>query len=315
MVTQATNQPKPAARASGSLLSAVKHGVQKRPLRTVLYGVEGIGKTLFASNAPRPIFLGSEDGFGTIDAARFPAPANWAEVRAAVHELATQPHEFGTLVIDTADWIEPLLFADLCSRNGKANIEAFGYGKGYTIAVDEGWRPLLAQLEELGRKGMHVIVLAHAKGETHQPPDGEAYERWTLKIDKRAAGLLREWCDTLLFANWGGVVVDKSGKKGRAIGERYRALYTESSSGAFEAKNRFGLAPVLSLDWAEFVDGYDRAFDRDRLQREFDEIAAKAPEAVAAKARAWIAAEPKDISRLTRSIDRLRALTNNDSKE
>ncbi len=316
MATQAT--PPSSPRIAKSLLSAVKHGVQKRPLRTVLYGVEGVGKTLFASNAPRPIFLGSEDGFGTIDAARFPAPASWTEVRAAVHELATQQHEFGTLVIDTADWIEPLLFADICARHGKANVEAFGFGKGYTIAVDEGWRPLLAQLEELGRKSMHVVILAHAKGETHQPPDGEAYERWTLKIDKRASGLLKEWCDTLLFANWSGGVVDKSGKKSRAIGDRYRALYTESSSGAFEAKNRFGLAPVLNLDWAEFYDGYDRAFDRGRLQREFDAIAANAPEDVASKARAWIAAEPNDISRLTRSIDRLRALiatTNTDSKE
>lgn len=313
MATQAA--PPSSPRIAKSLLSAVKHGVQKRPLRTVLYGVEGIGKTLFASNAPRPIFLGSEDGFGTIDAARFPAPANWAEVRAAVHELATQPHEFGTLVIDTADWLEPLIFADICARNGKANIEAFGYKAGYQVAVDEGWRPFLAQLEELGRKGMHVIILAHAKGETHAPPDGEAYERWTLKIHKHGAGLFREWCDTVLFANWGGVVVDKSGKKARAIGERYRVLYTESSSGAFEAKNRYHLAPVLNLDWPEFYDGYERAFDRPRLQREFDEIAAKAPDAVASKARAWVSADPNGTSRLLRSIDRLRALTNNDSKE
>lgn len=317
MATPATNQSKPAARAPGSLLAAVKHGVQKRPLRMVLYGVEGIGKTLFASNAPSPIFLGSEDGFGTIDAARFPAPQSWSDVRAAVNELATQAHEFKTLVIDTADWIEPLVFADICARAGKANVEAFGFGKGYVIAVDEGWRPLLAQLEELGRKGMHVIILAHAKAENHQPPDGEAYERWTLKIDKRAGGLLKEWCDTLLFANWGGAIVDKSGKKARAIGERYRALYTESSSGAFEAKNRFGLAPVLNLDWAEFVDGYDRAFDPKRLQREFDELAANVPADIATKARAWIAEEPNSISRLTRSIDRLRALanSNNASKE
>ncbi len=315
MVTAATNNSKPAARAPGSLLSAVKRGVQKRPLRMVLYGVEGVGKTLFASNAPSPIFLGSEDGFGTIDAARFPAPQSWSDVRASIAELATQPHDYKTLVIDTADWVEPLVFADICARAGKANVEAFGFGKGYTIAVDEGWRPLLGQLEELGRKGMHVIVLAHAKAENHQPPDAEAFERWTLKIDKRAAGLLKEWCDTLLFANWGGGVVDKSGKKARAIGERYRALYTESSSGAFEAKNRFGLAPVLSLDWAEFFDGYERAFDRTRLQREFDELAATAPADIVAKARAWIAAEPNDISRLTRSIDRLRALLSNASNE
>jgi hypothetical protein len=308
MATQAT--PPSSPRIAKSFLSAVKRGVQKRPLRAVAYGPEGVGKTLFASNAPSPIFLGCEDGFGTIDAARFPSPSSWTDVRAALHELATAEHEFKTLVIDTADWIEPLLQQDVCKRHGKNDIEAFGFGKGYVIALDEGWRPLLGQLEELGRKGMHVVILAHAKSENHQPPDGDAYERWTLKIDKRASGLLKEWCDTLLFMQWAGGFVDKSGdrKKGRAVGERVRTLYTQSSSGAFEAKNRFGLAPVLPLDWAEFFDGYERAFDKPRLLAEFEALSKSAPADLVAKARAWMADDANDLSRISRSIDRLRAL-------
>ena len=320
MATQAA--PPSSPRIARSFLSAVKRGVQKRPLRIVAYGPEGVGKTQFAANAPAPIFLGSEDGFGTIDAARFPSPSSWTEARAMLHELATTDHEFKTVAIDTADWIEPLLFADVCARHGKPNVEAFGYGKGYTVALDEGWRPLLGQLEVLGAKGMHVIILAHAKSETHTPPDADAYERWTLKIDKRAAGLLKEWCDTLLFMQWGGTVADKSGdrKKARAIGERYRALYTQSASGAFEAKNRFGLRDVLPLDWAEFYDGYERAFDKPRLLAEFEQIATTAPADLVTKARAWTAEDTNDFSRISRAIDRLRAsvttnTSSNDSKE
>lgn len=308
MATQAA--PPPSQRVAKSFLSQIKRGVQQRPLRVVAYGPEGIGKTQFAANAPSPIFLGCEDGFGTIDAARFPSPSSWLDVRAALHELATAEHEFKTLVIDTADWIEPLLQQDVCKRHGKGDIEAFGFGKGYAIALDEGWRPLLGQLEELGRKGMHVVLLAHAKAENHQPPDGDAYERYTLKIDKRASGLLKEWCDTLLFMQWSGGFVDKSDrKKGRALGERVRTLYTQSSSGAFEAKNRFGLPPVMPLEWAPFFDLYERAFSPERLRAEFEAIATKAPAHLVAKAREWIKEDPQDLSRLSRAIDRLTAST------
>lgn len=290
------------------MLSAVKRGVEKRPLRVVLFGGEGIGKTTWAADAPRPIFLGSEDGFGTLDVSHFPSPTSWADVRAALHELATEPHDFQTLVIDTADWIEPLLQADVCKRHGKPDIESFGFGKGYVAALDEGWRPMLAQLEELGRKGMHVVILAHAKAETHTPPDSDPYERWTLKIDKRAAGLVKEWCDTLLFARWsGGFVQQDQRKKGRAHGERYRALYTRSSTGAFEAKNRFGLPTEMPLVWGEFYAGYERAFDAERLRSEFEDVARTAPAELVATARAWLAQDPENLSRIPRAIHRLRS--------
>ena len=69
----ATPQPnnKPPARAPVVVsLASVKRGKADSPMRITIFGVEGIGKTLFASGAPSPIFLDGEDGTSKLDVAR-----------------------------------------------------------------------------------------------------------------------------------------------------------------------------------------------------------------------------------------------------
>ncbi|NCX92512.1 MAG: hypothetical protein EBX03_13185, partial [Rhodobacteraceae bacterium] len=37
-------------------------GIQKKPRRTMLYGVEGVGKSTFFAQAEKAIFVPTEDG-------------------------------------------------------------------------------------------------------------------------------------------------------------------------------------------------------------------------------------------------------------
>ncbi|MCP4887502.1 MAG: AAA family ATPase, partial [Planctomycetaceae bacterium] len=43
-----------------SVLESIQHGRQPKPPRVLLYGVEGIGKSTFGSEAPKPIFVQTE---------------------------------------------------------------------------------------------------------------------------------------------------------------------------------------------------------------------------------------------------------------
>jgi hypothetical protein len=42
-------------------------GMVRKPRRVLLYGTHGIGKSTWASQSPKPIFLSTEDGLGKID--------------------------------------------------------------------------------------------------------------------------------------------------------------------------------------------------------------------------------------------------------
>lgn len=298
-------------RTSRMTLATITRGVQAQPLRVVIYGPGGIGKSTFGAQAPSPVFLGAEDGSALLDVARFPQPETWADALDAIRTLTTEAHDFGTLVIDSADWLEPLCWSHVCAVGRKPDIEAFGYGKGYTAALEE-WRRFLAAIESLRKaKRMHVIVIAHSVVAPYKNPEGDDYDRFALKLHKGAAGLLTEWCDELAYAGFRthSTKVDPKapGNRGRGYGSE-RVLCTERRA-AFDAKSRHGLPPEMALSWDEFFAGTQRGASEllVKLQGEAAEALARldtlAP-AVAEKARAAVnaAGDPARLSMLLNTI-------------
>ena len=235
-------------------------GRQQRPLRIVIYGVDGIGKSSFAASAPAPIFISAEDGTAHLDVTRFPMPESWNDIMDAIGVLYDQPHEFKTLVIDSADWAEQIARDAVCIENRVASIESIPYGKGWVFA-QEKFSQLLRALDALYAKGMNIIVVAHAQIKPFNDPEHEAFDRYMLKLDKRTDPLFREWADYVLFANWDTRVeqpTDSKGKplpgvEGKAKGRSYgkRLLYTQRSA-AFDAKRRFNIPDRMELDWGLF---------------------------------------------------------------
>lgn len=238
-------------------LSSVVKGKLEQPLRVLLYGQEGVGKSTFAANAPSPIFLGAEDGTSQLDVVRFPTPETWAEVLEAVATLTNDQHPYKTLVIDTLDWVEPLLWAHMIrrDRNPKRDlqtIEDYGFGKGYQAALDD-WRLLLAALERLRKaKGMHVVLLAHSWIKAFKNPEGDDFDRYELKLNAKAAGLWKEWADDVLFARFQVLAhKDTQTRRVRGVSTGARLIHTERSA-AYDAKNRHGLPDELPLSWADY---------------------------------------------------------------
>jgi hypothetical protein len=246
----AQQQLKPPSRMT---LAGVVKGRIQPPYRIVGYAPEGTGKTTFAASAPSPIFLPTEDGTAHVDVARFPRPENLADVLDAIRVLTTTDHEYKTFVVDTLDHLEPLIWAEVCRRDGVGLIEEVGggYGKGYTAAIDE-WRKVLAALETLQRtKQMHVILLAHSHIKTFRNPEGEDFDRYQLKLHDKAAGLVKEWSEEVLFMRQETLVHKEKHKKAKGVGTGARVIYTERTA-AFDAKNRHSLPSELPLSWEDF---------------------------------------------------------------
>lgn len=233
---------------------SVTTGVQTAPVKTVLYGPEGIGKSTFASHFPDPVFIDTEGGTKRLNVARLPQPTSWAMLLDEVAEVRKGSVPCGTLVIDTADWAERLCIQAVCARAKVNGIEDFGYGKGYTY-VKEEFAKLLDALEEVLNAGHNVVVLAHAAITKFEQPDAVGnYDRWSMKTSKQVAPLLREWCDMLLFANY-KTVVEKAGSspnaKNKASGGR-RVMYTAHHP-CWDAKNRFGLPEEVPFEYTSIA--------------------------------------------------------------
>ena len=96
-----------------SLLSLVRRKSDKPP-RIVIYGVPGIGKTSLAAEFPDPIFIQTEEGAGNLELTTFAdGPlTTFAQVDEAIELLLTGDHSFRTAVLDSLDWLEPIVWAE-----------------------------------------------------------------------------------------------------------------------------------------------------------------------------------------------------------
>lgn len=231
----------------------ITSGIQQRPLKCVVYGSEGVGKTTFASKFPDPLFIDSEGGSSFLDVKRTDSPKSWTELVGYVTEVSVNP-PCETLVIDTIDWAEQLCLAHVCKKKNVKGIEDIPYGKGFTYASEEV-KKLLDLLTDCTRKGVNVVVCAHAQIKKFEQPDElGAYDRWELKLQKKCAALVKEWCDLLLFANYAtDVMTSKDGKKVKAKGGKKRVMYA-SHTASWDAKNRLGLPDEMPFDFESIAD-------------------------------------------------------------
>jgi hypothetical protein len=220
-------------------------GKQQRPQRVVIYGVESVGKTTFASKFPNPLFLDIEGGSNHLAVDRV-AVSTWKELGECIQEASRTDYE--TVVIDSADWAERLAVEDLLATSKKQSVEDFGFGKGWVMAAEKMSRFLTA-LDMLIDAGKHVVVLAHSKVQRTEPPDIlAAYDRYELKLSKQSSPLVKEWADELWFFRFKTKAVSQEGGKAKGVGGKERVIYTTHSA-AYDAKTRSGLAEELPMEW------------------------------------------------------------------
>lgn len=224
-----------------------------KPMKVVLYGVEGIGKTTFVSHFPDPIFIDTEGSTGFIDAKKLPDPDSWAMLLEEIAYMAQNP-QGKTLVIDTADWAEELAKQHLMAKHKWQAIDQTDYGTRYVALSNEIIR-LLRGLEMVKNAGMNVVLTAHAVQKKFELPDQVgSFDRYVLKLEKRDAALIKEWCDMLLFANYKTTVVASGSGSKKATGGQ-RVMYTTHMP-AWDAKNRLGLPDELPFEYGAIKDKF-----------------------------------------------------------
>ena len=239
------------------------------PLRTILYGQEGVGKTTWAAaleedgsrSGDAPLFLTCEEGSGDLELAQVVC-LTWTDLRDAVRSiLASPPEGFRKICVDTINGMERLCIDHICRRAKVDSIEDVngGYGKGYTAVAEEMFA-LRQDFDAIRSKHkMHIIMLGHAHVRLFNDPNGPGFDRYEPRMNQKVAAIWLEWADIVLFACFEatvqggkrGAIVDDPMKKGKATGGK-RVVYTTQDA-TFIAKNRYGLPEEIPLSWGAFA--------------------------------------------------------------
>lgn len=252
-----------------SLNNVIFANQEYRPQRILVYGPHGLGKTTFSSTFEKAILARIEDGAQNLSVPTFPglieAYPQMFDVIDALHEPG---HPYKTLGVDSLDWLEPLVWAQLLANKKEEDpekykdfdsIEDFGYGKGYAMA-DNLWRSVLAGFDSLrNNMGMQIVLIAHLEAKNVSLPTSEPFDQYQIKLHKRANELFQEWADMILLLDQQTVIkkddVGFNRKVARGTGQGQRVIFTDHRP-AYKAKNRWSLPSEIYIGqdktWSAF---------------------------------------------------------------
>jgi hypothetical protein len=243
-----------------SLKSTKQQALERAPI-VLIYGVDGIGKTSLAAEFPSPLYLptAGERAPAEID---LPTPGTietaddlWSVVGDLLetNESGALVHDIRTLIIDSLDGLEPIMNAVTCERIGADSIDsntqgspaAFGRGD---VQADVEWDQFMDACDDLALAGINVVMLAHPEIKRFDSPVSDPYDRYQVKLRKRAAALIRERSDIVAFMNHRVSLKSKTVAPKKEVthaeGGKERQIHLVEGAG-FVAKNRFSMPDYI----------------------------------------------------------------------
>jgi hypothetical protein len=246
-------------------LSSLKSSKSTKPPITLIYGVDGIGKSSLAAEWPDPIYLptAGERPPSDVD---IPTPGtieSLDDLLDIMRELIDTDHDRKTVIIDSLDGLEPLVNAVTCARIGATSIDSndkgspAAFGRGHVEAEVE-WGYFMEGCRALTERGIAVVLIAHPEIKRFDSPVTDPYDRYQVKLNKRAAALIREQSDIVAFLNYRISLKSKEVAPKKEVthaeGGKERQIHLTEGPG-FVAKNRYSMPDAVIYKKGE---GYTR---------------------------------------------------------
>jgi len=206
----------------------------------LLYGSAGIGKTSFATWAPRPLVFNLESGLKGIDLKQREAFAttpitDWSTFIDGLEGFASQ-NNYTTAIVDTVSKLEDMMVSHVCSEGKKDSLADFPFGKGYDGFSALG-STLCEAMDLCKAKGKNVILIAHERIESFQDPENDAYDRFNCSLRKQISAKIKANVDHLFYMH-----AEKSKRElasGKAAMRMHgRILIQTKETGGIVAKTR-----------------------------------------------------------------------------
>lgn len=161
----------------------------------LLYGSPKIGKSTFASQFPKPLFLSTEPGLNALSVYEKPIH-DWTSFLSVCAVIAEGKHDFKTIVIDTVDNLYKSCADYVLQKADVTHESDLDYGKGYALVRTEFSRAI----RKLTMLPYGVIFISHTAREEIKTRT-TVYHRNIPTLPKNIREALLAWVDIILFAD------------------------------------------------------------------------------------------------------------------
>lgn len=224
---------------------------KEMPAKLAIFAEPKLGKTTFAADSSDPFFIDLEGGTHYLSkkVRSTPKLETYDEVIGWLRYIyETESFKAGTIILDSADWLEELAQKRLIKQYGATSItdpkiSDFAYFKGVMRAAEDAKAVLLWLDAIYKKKGIKCIIIAHSQVRTVDLPNEDSFSRHELKLSKWFAAKINEWVDLLLFGTYSFHV----NKEGHTSAPK-RVLKTGGSA-SFVGGGRMKLPDEIPMDY------------------------------------------------------------------
>lgn len=249
-----------------SILTQITTGKVHKPPIIGVHAKPGLGKSTWAAQSPDPLFITLEEGTNQLDVARTPLIDAWEGVVSTIGALIHEPHAYKTVVFDTIDMMEMLIWKNICTREGKSMALACGgYANAYKVALEEYWPLFIDGARTLrDKRNVGTIMLCHsidrpvvsAQVEEYLRSEPKLYSSSTGKVD--VADYLIGQCDAWGYFGYDIKTIDSADKERKLAKGGVKRIQHWEPAASHLAKNRYKISEPLPLNettgFNDFVD-------------------------------------------------------------
>lgn len=235
-----------------------------KKIKMCLYGVPGVGKSVFASKAPKPFFITSDGNYGWLedfgaDPNAYIQVSSWAEAKKA---FSQDYDEYDTIVVDLVEDLFKWCEKEFCIKNKIDHVSDIGYGKGYDITRND----FFIELSKLINMDKHIIFISHGISVVEKDRRGVEHTKWVPstripdKVWDMLEGRLRYFLRCYLKA--------EETEDNKLIKKRYLSLVPkENEFGIIRGVDENKIPHDIELDWDTFIEALGIDLKDDKPKR------------------------------------------------
>ena len=218
----------------------------------LLYSKPKVGKTSFAAQLKRNLFLATEIGYNAINDITAQPIMKWTDIKTVTKQLKDPKARemYDTVTIDTISIAADLCEKFVCQREGVQKINEVPYGQGWKMVAKE----LQDTLREITMLGFGLILICHSKEKAspYTDADGNAITSVEPDLSKNVYAVCNAVCDLIAYI---GVEFDQNGKS-------QRWLYTRQTPTVFAGSRWKYLDERIPFGYNELIDAIGRAIEK-----------------------------------------------------
>lgn len=218
-------------------------------IKMVIYGEPGVGKSVFASQAPKPFFITTDGNYEWLEDFGAKPEAhkqvfNWEEAKKA---FSANYDNYETIVVDLTEDLFKWCEYEYCKRNGYEHVSDIGFGKGYDITRNE----FFIELSKLLNQDKHIILIMHGITFVTKDRRGVEHTKYapTSRIPDKVIDMIEGRVRYFLRCYLKAEEID-----GNLIKKRYLSLVPkENEFGIIRGVNENSIPHDIPLDFKTFA--------------------------------------------------------------